>query len=113
MNDLRFEKPRIEKVEQSEDLSYGKYTVAPLQRGYGTTLGNSLRRMMLSSLEGAAVTSIKIDGVQHEFSTIPGVKEDVSEIVLNIKQIIIKLHGDGPKTVRIEANGATQLSLMS
>ena len=110
MNDLRFEKPRIEKVEQSEDLSYGKYTVAPLQRGYGTTLGNSLRRMMLSSLEGAAVTSIKIDGVQHEFSTIPGVKEDVSEIVLNIKQIIIKLHGDGPKTVRIEANGAMELT---
>ena len=110
MNDLRFEKPRIEKVEQSEDLSYGKYTVAPLQRGYGTTLGNSLRRMMLSSLEGAAVTSIKIDGVQHEFSTIPGVKEDVSEIVLNIKQIIIKLHGDGPKTVRVEANGAMELT---
>ena len=110
MNDLRFEKPRIEKVEQSEDLSYGKYTVAPLQRGYGTTLGNSLRRMMLSSLEGAVVTSIKIDGVQHEFSTIPGVKEDVSEIVLNIKQIIIKLHGDGPKTVRIEANGAMELT---
>ncbi len=110
MNDLRFEKPRIEKIEQSEDLSYGKYTVAPLQRGYGITLGNSLRRMMLSSLEGAAVTSIKIDGVQHEFSTIPGVKEDVSEIVLNIKQIIIKLHGDGPKTVRIEANGAMNLT---
>lgn len=109
MNDLRFEKPRIEKVEQSEDCSYGKYTVAPLQRGYGITLGNSLRRMMLSSLEGAAVTSIKIDGVQHEFSTIPGVKEDVSEIVLNIKQIVIKLHGDGPKTVRIEANGAMDL----
>ncbi len=110
MNDLRFEKPRIEKVEQSEDCSYGKYTVAPLQRGYGTTLGNSLRRMMLSSLEGAAVTSIKIDGVQHEFSTITGVKEDVSEIVLNIKQIIIKLHCDGPKTVRIEANGAMDLT---
>ena len=110
MNDLRFEKPRIEKVEQSEDCSYGKYTVAPLQRGYGTTLGNSLRRMMLSSLEGAAVTSIKIDGVQHEFSTITGVKEDVSEIVLNIKQIIIKLHGDGPKTVRIEANGTMDLT---
>ena len=110
MNDLRFEKPRIEKIEQSEDGSYGKYAVAPLQRGYGITLGNSLRRMMLSSLDGAAVTSIKIDGVQHEFSTIPGVKEDVSEIVLNIKQIIIKLHGDGPKTVRIEANGVMDLT---
>ena len=109
MTDLRFEKPRVERVTLSEDGSYGKYTVAPLQRGYGTTLGNSLRRMMLSSLEGAAITSIKIDGIQHEFSTIPGVKEDVSEIVLNIKQVIIKLHGDGPKTVYIEAEGAGEL----
>ncbi|MGN1097452.1 MAG: DNA-directed RNA polymerase subunit alpha [Clostridia bacterium] len=109
MTDLRFEKPRVERVTLSEDGSYGKYTVAPLQRGYGTTLGNSLRRMMLSSLEGAAITSIKIDGVQHEFSTIPGVKEDVSEIVLNIKQVIIKLHGDGPKTVYLEAEGAGEL----
>ena len=91
MTDLRFEKPRVERVELSEDGSYGKYTVAPLQRGYGTTLGNSLRRMMLSSLEGAAISSIKIENVQHEFSTIPGVKEDVSEIVLNMKQVIIKL----------------------
>lgn len=109
MTDLRFEKPHLERVAFSEDGSYGKYTVAPLQRGYGTTLGNSLRRMMLSSLEGAAITSIKIDGIQHEFSTIPGVKEDVSEIVLNIKQVIIKLHGDGPKTVYIEAEGAGEL----
>jgi len=109
MTDLRFEKPRVERVELSEDGSYGKYTVAPLQRGYGTTLGNSLRRMMLSSLEGAAVSSIKIENVQHEFSTIPGVKEDVSEIVLNMKQIIIKLHSDGPKTVYIEAEGAGEL----
>ncbi len=109
MTDLRFEKPRVERVELSEDGSYGKYTVAPLQRGYGTTLGNSLRRMMLSSLEGAAISSIKIENVQHEFSTIPGVKEDVSEIVLNMKQIIIKLHSDGPKTVYIEAEGAGEL----
>ncbi len=109
MTDLRFEKPRVERVTLSEDGSYGKYTVSPLQRGYGTTLGNSLRRMMLSSLEGAAFTSIKIDGIQHEFSTIPGVKEDVSEIVLNIKQVIIKLHGDGPKTVYVEAEGAGEL----
>lgn len=109
MTDLRFEKPRVERVELSEDGSYGKYTVAPLQRGYGTTLGNSLRRMMLSSLEGAAVSSIKIENVQHEFSTIPGVKEDVSEIVLNMKQIIIKLYSDGPKTVYIEAEGAGEL----
>ena len=109
MTDLRFEKPRVERVELSEDGSYGKYTVAPLQRGYGTTLGNSLRRMMLSSLEGAAISSIKIENVQHEFSTIPGVKEDVSEIVLNIKQVIIKLYSDGPKTVYIEAEGAGEL----
>lgn len=109
MTDLRFEKPRVERVELSEDGSYGKYTVAPLQRGYGTTLGNSLRRMMLSSLEGAAISSIKIENVQHEFSTIPGVKEDVSEIVLNMKQIIIKLYSDGPKTVYIEAEGAGEL----
>ena len=109
MTDLRFEKPRVERVELSEDGSYGKYTVAPLQRGYGTTLGNSLRRMMLSSLEGAAISSIKIENVQHEFSTIPGVKEDVSEIVLNMKQVVIKLHSDGPKTVYIEAEGAGEL----
>lgn len=109
MTDLRFEKPRVERVELSEDGSYGKYTVAPLQRGYGTTLGNSLRRMMLSSLEGAAISSIKIDNVQHEFSTIPGIKEDVSEIVLNMKQVIIKLHSDGPKTVYIEAEGSGEL----
>ena len=109
MTDLRFEKPRVERVELSEDGSYGKYTVAPLQRGYGTTLGNSLRRMMLSSLEGAAISSVKIENVQHEFSTIPGVKEDVSEIVLNLKQVIIKLHSDGPKTVYIEADGSGEL----
>ena len=109
MTDLRFEKPRVERVELSEDGSYGKYTVSPLQRGYGTTLGNSLRRMMLSSLEGAAISSIKIDNVQHEFSTIPGVKEDVSEIVLNMKRIIVKLYSDAPKTVYIEAEGAGEL----
>ena len=109
MTDLRFEKPRVERDELNEDGYYGKYTVAPLQRGYGTTLGNSLRRMMLSSLEGAAISSIKIENVQHEFSTIPGVKEDVSEIVLNMKQVIIKLHSDGPKTVYIEAEGSGEL----
>lgn len=109
MTDLRFEKPHVERVELSEDGSYGKYTVAPLQRGYATTLGNSLRRMMLSSLEGAAITSVKLDGVLHEFSTIPGVKEDVSEIVLNLKQVVIKMHCDGPKTVYIEANGSGEV----
>ena len=87
------------------DGSYGKYVVEPLERGYGTTLGNSLRRILLSSLPGTAVTSIKIAGVQHEFSTIPGVKEDVTEIVLNIKSIIAKLHCEETKTVHIEASG--------
>ena len=89
----------------SEDGGYGKLVVEPLERGYGTTLGNSLRRILLSSLPGTAASSIKIAGVQHEFSTIPGVKEDVTEIVLNIKGIVARLHCDGPKTVYIEANG--------
>ena len=102
---IEIEKPRIECIEMPMDNSYGKYVVEPLERGYGTTLGNSLRRVLLSSLPGTAVTSVKIAGVQHEFSTIPGVKEDVTEIVLNIKGLIIKLHNDGPKTVYIEANG--------
>lgn len=102
---IEIEKPRIECIENLSDESYGKYIVEPLERGYGTTLGNSLRRVLLSSLPGTAVTSVKIAGVQHEFSTIPGVKEDVTEIVLNIKGIIFKLHSDGPKTVYIEASG--------
>ena len=95
---VEIEKPRIECVENPGDSSYGKYVVEPLERGYGTTLGNSLRRILLSSLPGTAVTSIKIAGVQHEFSTIPGVKEDVTEIVLNIKSIIAKLHCEETKT---------------
>ena len=102
---VEIEKPRIECVENPGDPSYGKYVVEPLERGYGTTLGNSLRRILLSSLPGTAVTSIKIAGVQHEFSTIPGIKEDVTEIVLNIKGIIAKLHSEGVKTVYIEAAG--------
>ena len=102
---VEIEKPNIECTENPSDSSYGKYVVEPLERGYGTTLGNALRRILLSSLPGTAVTSIKIAGVQHEFSTIPGVKEDVTEIVLNVKGIIAKLHCDGPKTVYIEANG--------
>ena len=89
---IEIEKPRIECIENPGDNSYGKYVVEPLERGYGTTLGNSLRRILLSSLPGTAVTSIKIAGVQHEFSTIPGVKEDVTEIVLNVKRIVAKLH---------------------
>ncbi|MDO4749265.1 MAG: DNA-directed RNA polymerase subunit alpha [Eubacteriales bacterium] len=102
---IEIEKPRIECVETPSDESYGKYIVEPLERGYGTTLGNSLRRVLLSSLPGTAVTSIKIAGIQHEFSTIPGVKEDVTEIVLNVKSIIARLHSQGPKTVYIEAAG--------
>ena len=107
---IEIEKPRIECIETPADESYGKYIVEPLERGYGTTLGNSLRRVLLSSLPGTAVTSIKIAGVQHEFSTIPGVKEDVTEIVLNIKSIIARLHSDGPKTVYIEAVGECEVT---
>ncbi len=102
---IEIEKPRIDCEELAEDGSYGKFVIEPLERGYGTTLGNSLRRIMLSSLPGTAASSIKIAGVQHEFSTISGVKEDVTEIVLNVKQIVAKLHCDGPKTVYIEASG--------
>lgn len=107
---IEIEKPRIECIESPEDSSYGKYVVEPLERGYGTTLGNSLRRVLLSSLPGTAATSIRIAGVQHEFSTIPGVKEDVTEIVLNIKSIIARLHCDGPKTVYIEAAGECEVT---
>lgn len=102
---IEIEKPRIETEVLSADGTYGKFTVEPLERGFGTTLGNSLRRVLLSSLPGVAVTSIKIDGVLHEFSTIPGVKEDVTEIVLNMKGLTAKLHCDGPKTVEINAEG--------
>ena len=102
---IEIEKPRIDCEELAEDGSYGRFVVEPLERGYGTTLGNSLRRILLSSLPGTAATSIKIAGVQHEFSTIPGVKEDVTEIVLNVKGIIANLYCDGPKTVYIEAAG--------
>ena len=107
---IEIEKPRIECVENPGDGSYGKYVVEPLERGYGTTLGNSLRRVLLSSLPGTAPTSIRIAGVQHEFSTIPGVKEDVTEIVLNVKGIIARLHCDGPKTVYIEAAGECEVT---
>ncbi len=106
---VEIEKPRIE-CEDNGDASYGKYVVEPLERGYGTTLGNALRRVLLSSLPGTAVTSIKIAGIQHEFSTIPGVKEDVTEIVLNVKAIIAKLHCEGVKTVYIEQNGECEVT---
>ena len=107
---IEIEKPRIECVESPADESYGKFVVEPLERGYGTTLGNSLRRVLLSSLPGTAVTTIKIAGVQHEFSTIPGVKEDVTEIVLNIKSLIARLHREGSKTVYIEAEGECEVT---
>lgn len=107
---IEIEKPRIECQESPDDISYGKFVVEPLERGYGTTLGNSLRRVLLSSLPGTAPTSIRIAGVQHEFSTIPGVKEDVTEIVLNVKGIIACLHCDGPKTVYIEAAGECEVT---
>ena len=107
---IEIEKPRIECLESPDDISYGKFVVEPLERGYGTTLGNSLRRVLLSSLPGYAPTSIRIAGVQHEFSTIPGVKEDVTEIVMNVKGIIARLHCDGPKTVYIEAAGECEVT---
>ena len=107
---VEIEKPRIECIEAPGDEAYGKFIVEPLERGYGTTLGNALRRMLLSSLEGTAVTSVKIAGVAHEFSTIPGVKEDVTEIVLNIKSIIARLHCEGTKTVYIDASGECEVT---
>lgn len=107
---IEMEKPNIEVVELSEDGRYGRFVVSPLERGYGTTLGNSLRRILLSSLPGAACTSIKIDGVQHEFSTVPGVVEDVTEIILNLKKMAVKLHSDGVKTVYIDAKGAQEIT---
>ena len=102
---MEIERPKIDTASLSPDGRYGKFVVEPLERGFGTTLGNSLRRVLLSSLPGVAVTSVKIDGVVHEFSTIEGVKEDVTEIVLNVKGIIAKLYSEGTKTVYIEASG--------
>ena len=107
---IEIEKPQIECIETPGDASYGKYVIEPLERGYGTTLGNALRRIMLSSLPGTAATSIKIAGVQHEFSNIPGVKEDVTEIVLNVKSLLTKLHCEGTKTVYIEAAGPCEVT---
>ena len=107
---IEIEKPRIEAVDLAADGSYGKFTIEPLERGYGITLGNSLRRVLLSSLPGVAVTSIKIDGILHEFSTVPGVKEDVTEMVLNIKGITAKIHGDAPKICYIEAEGPCEVT---
>ncbi len=107
---IEIERPKIETAEMKPDGSYGRFVIEPLERGYGTTLGNSLRRVLISSLPGVAVTSIKIDGVQHEFSTIPGVKEDVPEIVLNIKGLLAKMYGEAPKTVYLEGEGPCELT---
>lgn len=107
---IGIEKPRIETAEILQNGSYGKFVVEPLERGYGTTLGNSLRRVLLSSLPGYAITSVKIDGILHEFSTIDGVKEDVTEIVLNLKDVILKIHGDGPKTLYVDVSGEMELT---
>lgn len=106
---IGIEKPKIECFDLDGD-TYGKFTLEPLERGFGTTVGNSLRRVLLSSLPGYAITSVKIDGVLHEFSTIPGVKEDVTEIVLNLKGVILKINGEGPKTVYIEASGEGEVT---
>ncbi len=102
---IEIEKPKMATAELSEDGRYGKFVWEPLERGYGITLGNSLRRVLLSSLPGAAVTAVKIDGVLHEFSTLPGVKEDVTDIILNIKGLCLKMYCDEPKVIRIEASG--------
>lgn len=102
---LEIEKPKIECAEMNEEKNYGRFVVEPLERGYGITLGNSMRRVLLSSLPGAAVTSVKIDGVLHEFSTIPGVKEDVTDIILNLKSLRLKMYTDEENTMRVEAKG--------
>lgn len=107
---IEIEKPRIEALDLNPNGTYGKFVIEPLERGYGATLGNCLRRVLLSSLPGVAVTSVKIDGILHEFSTIEGVKEDVTEIILNIKSLIAKINGDGPKVVYIEAEGPCEVT---
>jgi DNA-directed RNA polymerase subunit alpha len=107
---LEMEKPRIECVEKDSDTNYGKFVIEPLERGYGTTLGNSLRRVLLSSLPGAAVTSIKMDGVLHEFSTMPNILEDTTEIILNIKKLILKYDGNERKIIRLEQQGKKKVT---
>ena len=107
---LEIEKPRIECVEISRDNRYGKFVIEPLERGFGQTLGNSLRRILLSSLPGAAATSIKVDGVLHEFSTIPGMMEDITEVILNLKGLAVKLHTDQPKVAVINVSGPRRVT---
>ena len=105
---IEIEKPKIETEEMTD--TYGRFVVEPLERGYGITLGNSLRRILLSSLPGAAVTSVRIDGVLHEFSTIKGVVEDTTDIILNLKELIVKLHQDEPVTIRLVAEGEGEVT---
>lgn len=107
---VEIEKPKIETAEISEDNRYGKFVCEPLERGYGTTLGNSLRRILLSSLPGAAITSIRIDGVLHEFSTISGVRDDVTNIILNLKSLCFKMHSEEPKLIRIDVDGEKEVT---
>lgn len=107
---IGIDKPSIEALDLTEDGTYGKFVMEPLERGYGITIGNSLRRVLLNSLPGYAITSVKIDNVLHEFSAIEGVKEDVTEIVLNLKGVILKIHGDGPKTIYVDAKGKCEVT---
>jgi len=107
---IEIEKPRIERVEIGENNSYGKFVIEPLERGFGHTLGNSLRRVLLSSLPGVAVSSVRIEGIQHEFSAIPGIKEDVTEIILNLKELSARLHCDTTKLITIEKKGPAELT---
>ena len=107
---IGIEKPSITAADMNGDGSYGKFVLEPLERGFGTTIGNSLRRVLLSSLKGYAITSVKIDGILHEFSTIEGVKEDVTEIVLNLKNVILKIYGNNSKTMYVDVTNATELT---
>ena len=107
---IEIERPNITTAELSEDGKHGTFVIEPRERGYGITLGNSLRRVLLSSLPGVAVTNIKIDGVLHEMQTVKGVKEDVTEIVLNLKSVILKIHGDGPKTMYVDVKGEGEIT---
>ena len=108
---IEIEKPKVDIVELSEDYRYGKFVVEPLERGYGITIGNALRRILLSSLPGVAVNSIKIDGVLHEFSTIPGVKEDVTEIILSLKELSATIDGEGSRTLKIPSGADAVLKI--
>ena len=107
---IEFEKPKIECLKLDNDNMYAKFVCEPLERGYGITLGNSLRRILLSSLPGAAITSIKVDGVQHEFTTIPNIVEDVVEIILNLKEVRLKIHDNDEKLLRIDVDGAGEVT---